>query len=185
MGNTKGVINAKTEQSIRKAQEYSEKPEELKKILEEVQITYTDEGKKTSFFQDEKEERLVIRVTLIRGSQSFWLDFGRSIRDTDIYRRAKCQFTQKEIDYSGTMLMLKEKGEAQREWQEVLDDTLYSLLCCIKSDYGCPIVFKEFCGEYGYDTDSRKAHDLWERCLEQSAGLERIFTEEEIQAFPQ
>lgn len=42
--------------------------------------------------------------------------------------------------------------------------------------------FEEWCGEYGYDTDSRKAERTFKACETQAAGLRRILGEEAYKA---
>lgn len=37
--------------------------------------------------------------------------------------------------------------------------------------------FEDWCGEYGYDTDSRKAERTYAACQEQAQGLERLLGE--------
>lgn len=40
--------------------------------------------------------------------------------------------------------------------------------------------FCEWCGEYGYDTDSRRAYRLWCLCRRQWVSVQRVFTDEQI-----
>ena len=61
---------------------------------------------------------------------------------------------------------------------------LYSILSCVSLDYYIPNIFEEFCAEFGYDTDSRKAFDTWQACLIQSNKLRKVFSEDEISALP-
>lgn len=37
--------------------------------------------------------------------------------------------------------------------------------------------FDEWCGDFGYDTDSRKAYDLYTRCVDSSRHTRRLFPE--------
>lgn len=60
--------------------------------------------------------------------------------------------------------------------------TAYDVLACISGDAYCPDAFKDFCGEYGYDTDSRKAEELFRRCHKFAAELNAFFTAEELEA---
>ena len=49
----------------------------------------------------------------------------------------------------------------------------YDVLACItKSDPGS---FEEFCGEYGYDTDSRKAERTWKAVVREWKAVSRVF----------
>ena len=57
----------------------------------------------------------------------------------------------------------------------------YDILCClVKSD---PIDFENFCYEYGYDTESRKAYSIYEAVVKQWKQVEGMFGDclEELQ----
>ena len=53
--------------------------------------------------------------------------------------------------------------------------TACDVLACISGDIDCPHTFGEFCGEYGYDQDSRKALALFQRCAAFSERLRAFF----------
>ncbi len=57
----------------------------------------------------------------------------------------------------------------------------YSVLARLSSDIYCPETFADFCAEYGYDEDSRKAEQTFRRCLAFSRKLHAFFTEAEIE----
>lgn len=65
-----------------------------------------------------------------------------------------------------------------------LKDLLYSVLCSLQSDYHCPAIFEDFCGEFGYDVDSRKAFETWQNCLKQSQKVQSIIFEDEAAYLP-
>jgi hypothetical protein len=58
-----------------------------------------------------------------------------------------------------------------------IEDVMYSLLA---DSYAASGTFAEFCSEYGYDTDSRKALDTYTACQENSARLRKVFTGAEL-----
>jgi len=58
----------------------------------------------------------------------------------------------------------------------------YDVLACASSDLYCPSDFEDFCAEYGYDNDRRKAEQTFKLCRAQSEWLQRIFDTEEMQA---
>ena len=58
----------------------------------------------------------------------------------------------------------------------------YDVLACISADTNTPDTFKEFCDEYGYDSDSRRAEATWKRCHAFSKQLLAFFTSEELSA---
>jgi hypothetical protein len=57
--------------------------------------------------------------------------------------------------------------------------TAYSVLACLSSDVNCPETFDGFCDEYGYDSDSRKAEALFNRCRAFGIELRAFFTPEQ------
>jgi hypothetical protein len=56
----------------------------------------------------------------------------------------------------------------------------YDVLACISGDVNCPETFEDFCSEYGYEEDSRKAEQMWRRCAAFGRRLRAFFSEEEI-----
>lgn len=48
----------------------------------------------------------------------------------------------------------------------------YDVLACL--DWHCPDDFESFCADFGYDTDSRKAHATWEACVKGTKALHRV-----------
>ncbi|HSA77207.1 MAG TPA: hypothetical protein VLE02_06665 [Nitrosarchaeum sp.] len=56
-----------------------------------------------------------------------------------------------------------------------------SVLSTIVSDYYCPDNFSEFCSEYGYDEDSRKAEKTFRLCKLQSSKLHELFEDADIE----
>jgi hypothetical protein len=61
-----------------------------------------------------------------------------------------------------------------------LDDVLYSLLSD-GSAYFDAQTFEDWCSDYGYDTDSRKAETIWKACDEIGRNLARAFTAQELE----
>lgn len=56
--------------------------------------------------------------------------------------------------------------------------TAYDVLACIqKYDPG---TFDNFCGDFGYDTDSRKAERIYKAVLKEWAKVEKFFAVEEL-----
>jgi hypothetical protein len=57
----------------------------------------------------------------------------------------------------------------------------YDILSCIGADAYSPDTFEDFCAEFGYDTDSRKAEKIFHTVQKEVAGLRRIFTDKQIE----
>ena len=59
------------------------------------------------------------------------------------------------------------------------EPTMYDVLACMtKYDPG---TFEDFCGEFGYDTDSRKAHKTYLAVCKEYEGICRLFNTEELE----
>ena len=58
------------------------------------------------------------------------------------------------------------------------EPTMYDVLTCLqKYDVG---TFEDFCGEYGYDNDSRRAEKIYKAVCKEYQGMQRLFTESEL-----
>lgn len=59
------------------------------------------------------------------------------------------------------------------------EPTLYDVLTCLtKYD---PETFEDFCENYGYDTDSRKAEKVYKEVVKEFNNMQRLFTNEELE----
>jgi hypothetical protein len=156
---------------------YSEDKEALKKLMAEISVSVKVIGK-DFYFDGDKEERIILRVIILRGEKNISFRFGMSIIDTELFSGNEPDRMQHNSfkRYTSVELMGKRK--------EVKDGLLYSVLSCIASDYFVPDTFTDFCSEFGYDEDSRKAEKLFHDCREQSTKLHTIFKEEEISCLP-
>lgn len=57
--------------------------------------------------------------------------------------------------------------------------TAYDILACLtKYDVG---TFENFCSDFGYDTDSRKAYKIYKAVLREWKNIELLFTPEQIE----
>lgn len=67
-------------------------------------------------------------------------------------------------------------------WQGVAhteDPTAENCLDCLLSDaQGGDQAFEDFCGDFGYDTDSRKAERLWRACQKTAREMRRLLGED-------
>lgn len=59
--------------------------------------------------------------------------------------------------------------------------TAYDVLSCISSETTIYDGFAEFCSEFGYDQDSRKAEQMWKVYNKTSRKLNKFFSEEELE----
>jgi len=61
--------------------------------------------------------------------------------------------------------------------------TPYDVLTCVSSDSNVYDSFEDFCGEFGYDTDSRKAEGTWKKVKKFADRINAFFTETELEEF--
>jgi hypothetical protein len=164
----------------------SENPEALKRLMEEVKIAYRSLGT-GKHFEDDKEERERLRVQVTRRTRTIQFEYGMSIHDTEILHPTPYSMnsnnTFKGKHYYST-LGFDYKHDVKKAQEAIRASLLSQLLSCMEAEYFCPKSFTDFCSEFGYDEDSRKADRTHRALLEQSAKLERIFSEDEIQALP-
>jgi len=113
-----------------------------------------------------KRNALKMRITLSDSKPANWEPSGHHYRVTlsGAHRRMTFDFWGSAHD--------AETGE---------DPSPYDVLACISSDAYCPDTFQDFCEEYGYEEDSIKALQTFQRCERFSKRLNEFFTREEIE----
>lgn len=63
--------------------------------------------------------------------------------------------------------------------KEIMHPTEYGVIACMQK---YPVgSFEDFCGDFGYDEDSRKAEKIYETVKAEYEALERLFTTEELE----
>jgi hypothetical protein len=159
------------------ARQYSDDEIALDAILERLTISVTCIGVETR--DGVKERNLRYNVSVTYNNKTITFEFGTSIADTSILldRRVLTFYGKekyKELSSSGY-------GAAVRK---IMVDWLYSVLCCMRSDSYIPEEFEDFCSEFGYDTDSRKAETTHRACIAQSRKIHSLFTDSELASFP-
>lgn len=59
------------------------------------------------------------------------------------------------------------------------EPTLYGVLCCLqKYEVG---TFEEFCEDYGYNEDSRKAEKIYKAVVKEYKAMQRLFNDDELE----
>lgn len=99
------------------------------------------------YFPDDREERWIYKMQLVRGNKSYTFEFGQSITAGDQI------------------------------------PTYYDVLAALtKYD---PYTFENFCAEYGYDEDSRRAYSTYQAVKKEYEAVERLFGDvmDELQEF--
>lgn len=139
-------------------------------------------------FADDKEPRDIYKLALIRGNRSRSFEFGQSTAKSGFYYTIGRQINalpRELMGKKGLNAYIKTKlnwGFMDNKKSDVIHypeaPTEYDLLACLtKYDVG---TFEDFCGEFGYDTDSRKAEDTYKAVKEEYEKVCALFTDEEL-----
>lgn len=165
-------------------------------FLEQAQTSFFVKYLKTGkHFEDDKEERDIYEITLKRKSRSYTFQFGQSLNNSGFYYQyrtgrtkipldrkylAKDYFKGKALGLIGTIKM---KDSSFVPNLDILhypkEPTAYDVLACLqKCDPG---TFEDFCSEFGYDTDSRKAEKIYKAVVNEWQNVAMLFTDKEIE----
>ena len=157
----------------------------LKATNTEFKYEFLFNGK---YFCDDKEMRDVYRITLTRGRRSYTFQFGQSIVNSGFYytkgRKVnqidRSQLTNKHLV---AWIKLRDYNFLNNGTRDTIHypiaPTAYDVLACLtKNDPG---TFEDFCSEFGYDEDSRKAEKIYNAVLDEWKNVCALFTDEEIE----
>ena len=151
----------------------------LLELLKSIKMTYTlrAHGK---HFEDDKDIRYIYDIAINRNGKAISFEFGSSIRDTELFTKQSASANTEEAFGFGNGL-----HKRTEEKKEFFRGFLYSVLSCIASDYHAYVgSFEDFCSEFGYDEDSRKAEKTYFAVQKQAFLLRKIFSADEIAMFP-
>ena len=165
--------------------EYSENPDALKEIISSIEFSYQIMGV-SKFFDSDTVPRLTLEITLSRKGKEISFPYGASLNDTETYELWRTRPHWGGIRYKGEYFDSGSQINATllRDWKAFKTSLLYSILSSISSEYDVSPIFKEFCSDFGYEEDSRKAFSLWQRCIEHAQKLQTLFTPKEVESFP-
>ena len=165
----KNIITLKANDSVF---EYSEKPKELKSLLneiefkaEEIGLGSLDNPKPTNKYKLGMQYKIIMK----RNGKEIDFDFTESIHST-------WGGSNKIFDMDRYFMI-------QRPYKQV-KDLLYSVLACSRMDYYIETDFDSFCDEFGYDKHEESTKELHYKCMKQSLLLKEIFSEDEIEYLP-
>lgn len=161
-------------------------------FLEKFGVTLTIEFLKNGkHFEDDETTRDIYKCELKRGNRSYTFNFGQSVANSMKYedKLNKRQFTSDgssagshKYKYLNPERFPKNKAEERFSDFKIVPGnkpTSYDILSCLtKYDPG---TFEDFCGEFGYDTDSRKAYKTYEAVKNEWQNIAMLFTESELE----
>ena len=133
-------------------------------------------------FDDDKHKRDIYQVELKRKRRSMAIVFGNSMNDSAYYQDK--QIKERTYHSDGSC----RTGNYKVDRPIYLDDycvkvpgippTAYSILACLTKDD--PRTFEDFCSEFGYDTDSKKAEKTYNAVKEEWLKVCSLFSDEEL-----
>jgi hypothetical protein len=167
----------------------------LAKTKSTLTVKFVEYGK---HFDDDKENRDIYEITISRGPRSFTFRFGQSIASSGF--KLILTSTGKEVKYIWQEKAIIEAKGDMKKFRMLAAQALgegfigvlrgftvkgptvpnsYDVLSCMtKYDPGS---FEDFCGEYGYDVDSRKAEKTYNLVKREYDELCKIFNDKEMQ----
>jgi hypothetical protein len=116
-----------------------------------------------------REHGLKLRITESDTKTAPWEPAGHHYRVTIIREATKGKAGRLVFDFWGS----------QADMEAGKDATPYDVLACISSDIYTPETFEDFCSEFGYDQDSIKAKQTFNRANKFAQRLRAFLTEEE------
>lgn len=155
-------------------------------FLEKYNCTMEVEFIKNDFhFDGDKDKRDIYKITLKRGGRKMVLNFGQSLNCSGKFwvgykmagnarHRNALPFNdikeaQKHSYFNNFVVQKNENFE---------EPTAYSVLTCLqKYDVG---TFEDFCSEFGYDEDSKKAEKTYNAVVKDYKDVCSLFNDEEL-----
>jgi hypothetical protein len=133
-------------------------------------------------FQGDKEKRDIYKITLKRGNREYVFNFGQSLINSlkyqdDLKKESTYTPNGKRLtgNYSVTEKYIKEfckpiKGEKPTE---------YEILASLTKNN--PGTLEDFCNEYGYNDDSKKAESIYNAVKEEYFSIATLYNEKEME----
>jgi hypothetical protein len=135
-------------------------------------------------FDGDADRRDIYRCTITKGTRAYSFNFGQSINCSGEYIGHKHMCCNK----FGKDRFTKDEFNKNRYFNRDCDikpnknfsePTLYSIIACL-TKYN-PETFEDFCSEFGYDEDSKKAEKIYDTVLEEWNAVQALFSDEELE----
>jgi hypothetical protein len=145
-------------------------------------------------FTGDKDKRDIYKITLKRGSRVYSFNFGNSINNSEFKIVNKLGqtlrgFNVPDKDREGCIkngfkftiysyLLPFPISESEKILKPVAPNEYDVLACLTKYDPG---TFENFCGDFGYDTDSKTAEKTYSAVCDEYKNVQALFTDAEIE----
>jgi len=146
----------------------------------EFKCEFLEHGK---HFADDKESRDIYKITIKRGQRKYSFNFGQSLNNSG-------EFIVKDKNHKFTKTFTS-KADAHNYASKIGNSfnvaknpnfkapTPYDVLACLEK---YPVNdFEDFCRNYGYDTDSRKAYKTYKAVKREWENVNILFNDAEIE----
>lgn len=142
------------------------------------------------YFHDDIEPRDIYKCTLKRGGRKYSFEFGNSMNNSGFfaqYGKTKYPIPYAMLNDSDAKIKQWVKYNCHSDFGSVKNDsirrpkapTAYDILACLQK---YPVYsFEDFCSEYGYDVDSRKAYKTYKAVKREWENICILFTDAEIE----
>ena len=169
---------------------YSRYDEAVDLIAVALNIGFKCEFLKNDFhFANDKNKRDIYKITIKRGDRKYSFKFGQSINKSGFYfqmGRNRVEIDRKYTNESKQYLSANKLKLNAFDFSTKIDSihyptapTLYEVLTCLqKYEVG---TFEDFCGDFGYDNDSRSAFKIHKAVVKEYEAMQRLFTNEELE----
>lgn len=94
--------------------------------------------------------------------------FKVTVKNTDTGGKTSFAFYASISDYEQGIEVMSENS------------LLHAFYCLLTDAESGHLHFDEFCGQFGYDSDSRKAHAIWNACKKQYPKVEKIEASDDL-----
>lgn len=176
------------QEKLQKIADNSQYNEAGELFLKETGAEFIVKFKEHGFhFDDDKDTRDIYTITIKRNSREYTFDYGQSINDSGFYvmvGKRRTDIDRYYLDSKNLFSVAKKVNwDFNRKFDKIhkpIAPNAYSVLACMtKYDPGD---FKNFCDDYGYDTDSKKAEKVYDAVFDEWLNMQRIFSNEELEA---
>ena len=156
----------------------------LKETGAELIVKFKEHG---LHFNDDKEPRDIYTITIKRNSREYTFDFGQSISNSGFYfmiGKKKYDIDRQYLDSKNLQSIAKRMSwdfnpKYDKIHKPVAPDAYSVLSCLTKYDPGD---FENFCADFGYDTDSKKAEKTYNAVFDEWLNMQRLFSNDELEA---
>lgn len=137
----------------------------LTKTGTQIKAELSGHGK---YFDDDEQTRDIYTVTITRQNKKpFVFTFGQSVKNSGTLNSN--YIASKDFIRSGKIFPIKSSDYERKR----IAPTAYDILACL-TKYE-PGSFENFCSDYGYDTDSRRAEKIYIAVQKEYSEVMRMF----------